>query len=81
MAAREALYEVVRRPLGRELVVTLGGSTTVRLNGVLADSELASVTWTVKLFGPTAVGVPEIAPVAELRDNPAGKVPEEIDQV
>lgn len=67
--------------MGKELVVTLGGGTTVRLNGALADRELVSVTWTVKLLGPVAVGVPEIAPVAGARDNPAGNEPEEIDQV
>jgi hypothetical protein len=72
---------MVTWPLGKELVVTLGGGTTIRLNGELADRELESVTWTVKLLVPVAVGVPEIAPVAELRDKPAGKVPEEMDQV
>jgi hypothetical protein len=68
-------------PLGNELVVTLGGGTTVRLNDALADRELESVTWTVKLLVPVAVGVPERAPVDELRANAAGKLPEETDQV
>ena len=37
--------------------------------------ELESVTFTVKLLDPTAVGVPLIAPL-EARVNPLGKVPE-----
>ena len=39
-----------------------------------------SVTVTVKLAVPLAVGVPEIAPVADARVNPAGKLPDVIDQ-
>lgn len=35
----------------------------------------ASVTVTVKLAVPLAVGVPEITPVAGARVNPAGKLP------
>jgi hypothetical protein len=41
-------------------------------SGVLSES----VSVTVKLLVPTCVEVPEIAPVAELRDRPPGKVPE-----
>ena len=40
-----------------------------------------SVTWTVKLASPTTIGVPEIAPVAELRLRPFGSAPPVIDQV
>jgi hypothetical protein len=67
--------------LGREVVVTLGGGITVRLNGVLAVTEFESVTCRVKLLVPAAVGVPEITPVAGARDKPTGKVPEMTDQV
>jgi hypothetical protein len=70
---------MVAWPLGKELVVTLGGGTTVRLRGVLAVAEFESVTWTVKLLVPLADGVPEIAPVDELRDKPEVKVPEMTD--
>jgi hypothetical protein len=35
-----------------------------------------SVTFTVKLEVPAAVGVPEITPVAELRVRPPGKLPD-----
>jgi len=41
---------------------------------------LASFTLTVKAELPAAVGVPEIVPVA-LRLNPAGRLPEAIDQL
>jgi hypothetical protein len=40
----------------------------------------ASVTVAVKLDVPLAVGVPEIAPLAD-RLRPAGRLPEVIDQV
>jgi hypothetical protein len=61
-------------------VIPLGGRATVRLRGALAVTELASLTCTVKLLVPVAVGVPVMAPVAEFRDKPAGRVPEERDQ-
>ena len=53
----------------------------VRLKAFWADKELASVTCTVKLLVPLAVGVPEITPVLGASDSPAGKVPTETDQV
>ena len=68
-------------PSGNEVVVMLGGASTVTLKACVADTELASVTRTVKLLVPVPVGVPEITPVPEASDNPAGKVPAEIDQV
>jgi len=43
--------------------------------------ESASVTLTVKLLVPVAVGVPEITPVLAVSDKPAGNEPELIDQV
>jgi hypothetical protein len=53
-----------------------------RLRGCVAvwgvDSE--SCAWTVKLLTPAAVGVPENTP-ALLKVIPAGRVPEETDQV
>jgi hypothetical protein len=42
---------------------------------------LLSLTATVKLNVPLAVGVPEITPLLELSVNPAGRLPELIDQV
>ena len=47
---------------------------------MLAVAELESVTRTVKLKVPVAVGVPETNP-AELNDRPEGRDPEVSDQV
>ena len=54
---------------------------TVMPSAAEAVLELASVTLTVKLLVPVAVGVPEIAPVLAANDRPAGNEPEVIDQV
>ena len=51
------------------------------LSGWVAVRWSASVTSTVKLLIPSSVGVPVIAPVLGLSDNPAGKLPELIDHV
>jgi hypothetical protein len=53
----------------------------VRLRALLLDTELASVTCTVKLLVPVPVGVPEITPVLDASDSPAGSVPEVMDQL
>jgi hypothetical protein len=45
------------------------------LNTWVAVRELASVTFTVKLLVPAAVGVPEITPVLLFKPNPLGSVP------
>ena len=58
-----------------------GGGTTVMLSAFVADSELASVTCTVKLIVPATVGVPEIMPVLGASERPAGREPTETDQV
>ena len=50
------------------------------LNPLVAVCELASVTFTVKLLVPEAVGVPEINPVLLFKLNPLGSVPVTIDQ-
>jgi hypothetical protein len=42
---------------------------------------LESVTWTVKLYRPITVGVPEMPPVLALSDRPGGKEPEMINHV
>ena len=65
-------------PAGNAVVVTdkAGFTTMLRLAvAVLAVGVSESVTVTVKLTVPEAVGVPEIAPVAPLRVRPAGKLP------
>ena len=45
----------------------------VQLRLAVAGAE--SVTLAVKVLAPTVVGVPVIAPVAELRAKPAGSTP------
>jgi hypothetical protein len=67
-------------PPGNEVVVTVGGATTVMLSALVPVRELASVTFTVKLLAPVLVGVPEITPVLDASDNPAGRVPALMDQ-
>ena len=57
------------------------GGTTVMLRGCVAVTELASVTCTVKFVVPVPVGVPEMTPELETSESPAGRVPEETDQV
>jgi hypothetical protein len=52
----------------------------LRLVEALCAGELESVTFTVNDDVPAAVGVPLICPEL-LNVNPAGKVPEEIDQL
>jgi len=51
------------------------------LNPIVAFWELASVTCTVKLLVPEAVGVPEITPVPLFKLSPLGSAPVVIDQV
>src|ERR1700693_845519 len=53
----------------------------VRLSALVAVCEVESVTCAVKLLVPDPVGVPEIVPVLGASVNPAGKVPERMDQV
>jgi hypothetical protein len=59
--------------------VTVFDATTM-LKLAVAVFEFASVTFTVKLAVPAVVGVPEITP-AVLSVSPAGKLPDEIDQL
>jgi len=63
------------------VVVTVGGDTTLKLSDCVAIAELASLTCTVKLLVPVLVGVPEITPLLDASDSPAGRVPEAMDQL
>jgi hypothetical protein len=74
------LYAMFTVPLGNGAVVTLSGTTTVRLRTWVAESELTSVTRTEKLLVPVLVGVPEMIPVLEASVSPMGSEPEAIDQ-
>jgi hypothetical protein len=71
-------------PAGKEAVVIegeLGAAVTAMLSDFVTVNALASVTFTVKVLEPVPVGVPEITPVVEASASPAGKVPEETDQL
>jgi hypothetical protein len=63
--------------LAAETVANCGGgheSVMVRVNVLLTSTELASVTWTVKVQVPVSIGVPLIPPVLD-STSPAGKAP------
>ena len=64
-------------PFGSVVVVIFGGAgmTMVIDNACVSDCDKLSVTCTVKLNVPAAVGVPEIPPVEESKFNPGGIVP------
>ena len=64
------------------VMVSAGGSMVIDSACVSVCGGLSlSVTCTVKLEVPAAVGVPLIWPVEALIDSPEGSVPEETDQV
>ena len=63
------------------MVVTEGGGATVRLRDLLEVTDLESITCTVKVLVPVAVGTPEITPVPAAIVNPAGSVPVVMDHV
>ena len=56
---------------------TLGATAEIaNVTEVVADPAVAPVPVTVIVLEEEAVGVPEITPVEELTDRPAGRVPE-----
>jgi hypothetical protein len=64
-------------PAGNEdVVIFKGGAIMVSNNAAVADDDALSVTLTVKLEEPPAVGVPEI--VLPVSPNPPGSDPLEI---
>ena len=70
-------------PPVREVVVTENGTETVinKLAVAVLAGLLESVTSTVKLEVPVAVGVPAMIPLEALRLSPAGSDPEVSAQV
>ena len=73
-------YAMPTVPAGKEEVVMLKpGALITSDRGALADTDALSVTLTVKLEDPAAVGVPEI--VLPERLNPAGSDPAAMDHV
>ena len=83
LAAKAAEYPVPSSPAASEVVViaSLVAVTLMeRLTVCVCAGDPLSATSTVKFAEPLEVGVPEITP-AEERARPAGKLPEEIDQL
>jgi hypothetical protein len=79
------LYDFPEVPEGRDEVVTarvLGAlaTTSSKLADFVWVGLLLSLTVAVRLAVPLAVGEPEIAPEID-KVNPAGRLPEVIDQV
>jgi hypothetical protein len=73
-------YPTPTVPAGNEEVLMLNtGALIVNDNPAVADTDVLSVTFTVKLADPAAVGVPEIVPAAKL--SPTGSDPVAMDQV
>ena len=62
-----------------ELVIVRSGELMVNENGIIADPEALSVTFSVKLEEPTTVGVP--VTVAPTRSTPGGNAPATSDHV
>jgi hypothetical protein len=82
LAVKVALYTVPCVPPVNEPVVILTGgidALIVRLNALVAACAVGaveSVTFTVKLKVPEAVGVPEMTPLDAVKVNPEGSEPE-----
>ncbi len=71
-------------PVGKveaEIVKDLPATAMVIAVDAVCTGVLLSLTIAVKVDVPFPVGVPEIRPVEELSDNPAGSVPDAIDHV
>jgi hypothetical protein len=66
---------------GRLAVVIVTPPLIAIDSACVALAPTPSVTFTVKLDVPEAVGVPVTAPVEAVRERPAGSAPAEIDQV
>jgi len=56
-------------------------TTSERLTDLVFAGLPASMTLTVNLLVPVAVGVPEISPVLAVSVSPAGRLPDVMDQV
>lgn len=85
VAARVAEYPMLTFPEGKEPVVIVGGAVVPEVSMMtakvaVAELDAASVAFTVTDDVPAVVGVPEITPF-EVRDNPAGRLPDDIAHV
>src|SRR5580658_751355 len=84
VAVRVCEYGTLSWPFGSELVemtTAVVCAVTVMPNWALAVSPAASVTVTVKVLAPVAVGVPLMEPEPVFNASPTGKAPDEMDQV
>jgi hypothetical protein len=66
------------------MVITADGTDVIVILSILevvCPGLPASLTWTVKLTVPVAVGIPVIAPLLGLSVKPTGRVPLIMDQV
>jgi len=69
------------RRVGAAIASGVGEMTTDAVVEADCTGMLPSVTVAVKVEVPLVVGVPEIAPVEDVRVSPAGSVPEVIDHM
>src|ERR1041384_7945751 len=82
IAVNRALKVTPFVALGISPVVTVtGGAATVIVKVFCAVLDAESVTCSVALKVPAAVGVPAIAPVLEFKETPGGSAPEAICQL
>ena len=84
VAASVPLYGSPTLPPGKVVVVISGGmgpSTIVMNRAFSVLRGIVSVARTVKLNGPTVVGVPVMAPVVLFKVRPGGRLPAETLQV
>jgi len=63
------------------MVKDVGFMVMLKLLASVFGGVSESATLTVKLNVPSAVGVPKMAPVFELRLKPGGRLPDIIDQL
>ena len=68
-------------PAASEDVLIAGLLDMVMVSDLVAVDRVASFIWTVNVFVPVTVGMPDTVPVEASRIRPVGKVPEATDQV
>ena len=76
IAASDSEYGTPTEPLGKVVgVFMLRLDETVIVNCLVAEADPLSITCTVKMNEPDAVGDPEMMPVEAFSDRPAGSDP------
>jgi hypothetical protein len=74
------LYAKLTVSAGRVMVVMTGAALIVIDSAPVAEAPTLSVTSAVNIDAPVAVGMPVIAPLDAMRESPAGRLPDGIDQ-